>query len=66
MTEITTRKYAFLCNTTSDKAIIGGFDRLSTFITYTFDGNNFVLHEKYKIPQNGNPMNDIAFIDSTR
>ena len=55
-----------LCNTTSDKAIIGGFDRLSTFITYTFDGNNFVLHEKYKIPQNGNPMNDIAFIDSTR
>lgn len=55
-----------LCKTTLNKAIIGGFDRLSTFITYTFDGENFVMREKYKIPQKGNPMNDIAFIDSTR
>lgn len=55
-----------LCNTTIDQIVIGGFDRISTFKSYMFDGECLAMHKKYKIPQNGNPMNDIVFIDSTR
>lgn len=54
-----------LCHTTTDWMLIGGFDRLSTFKAYALEGENFVVRKKYKIRQDENPMNDIAFIDST-
>lgn len=54
-----------LCGTPTDVMFLGGYDRITTFIAYSLNQGKPVMLEKFKIPQNGNPMNDMILLDST-